>query len=200
MKGQKGFTLIELMVVVVIIGILAAIAIPNFIAMERRAKEASVKGSMHTLELALEDYATGSGGTYPGDISVQGTGESQFSCNLPNATPPNDPYQSGYYTIQSGCTATGLTPIGSAATQKDYKPGAVTAVPSANADFAPPTTPGAAVNCTVGDSLPGGIEYVANVASQATAWAMGGCSDTMLTAVPYNLILSSATQAFILHN
>lgn len=64
---HKGFTLIELMVVVVIIGILAAIAIPNFISMQRRAKEASVKNNMHTLQLAAEDFATLSEGVYAAD-------------------------------------------------------------------------------------------------------------------------------------
>ncbi|MBU1202600.1 prepilin-type N-terminal cleavage/methylation domain-containing protein [Patescibacteria group bacterium] len=65
MFNRKGFTLIELMIVVVILGLLAAIAIPNFISMQNRAMEAKTKGVCHTVQLAVEDYVVRNDGRYP---------------------------------------------------------------------------------------------------------------------------------------
>jgi prepilin-type N-terminal cleavage/methylation domain-containing protein len=64
MDRRAGFTLIELMIVVAIMGILVTIAIPNFVRMISRAKEAKVKNAAHMLQLAAEDYAVRHDGIY----------------------------------------------------------------------------------------------------------------------------------------
>ncbi len=67
LRGAQGFTLIELCVVLVVIGILASIAIPNYMLMTTRAKESKVKENCHCLQLAVELYATGNNGIYSND-------------------------------------------------------------------------------------------------------------------------------------
>jgi len=92
MLNRRGFTLIELMIVVVIIGILAAIAIPNFLSMQDRAKEASVRANMHTIQVAFEDFNVLTNGTYPiAAASVTPAGDTLTDL-LPGAVMPDNPF------------------------------------------------------------------------------------------------------------
>ena len=67
---NKGFTLIELLIVVAIIAILAAIAIPNFLAAQVRAKVSRVKGEFHSIAIGIESYYVDENTYLPSDGSA----------------------------------------------------------------------------------------------------------------------------------
>jgi prepilin-type N-terminal cleavage/methylation domain-containing protein len=68
MRKSKGFTLVEIMIVVAIIALLAAITIPNLLKPQQTARNSAAKGELRTLATAIENYAIDNNAVYPTDL------------------------------------------------------------------------------------------------------------------------------------
>jgi len=70
MRRTKGFTLIELMIVVAIIGILAAIGIPRFANLLEKSREGATKGNLNAIRSAISIYYSEKEGIWPQDFTT----------------------------------------------------------------------------------------------------------------------------------
>lgn len=68
LRSRRGFTLVELLIVILIIGVLAVIALPNFVRTRERAYVAALKSDLRNLATAEEDYFS-TANTYSTDIT-----------------------------------------------------------------------------------------------------------------------------------
>ena len=105
---REGFTLIELMIVVAIIGVLAAIAIPKFAEMVRKSNEGSTKGNLGSLRSALSIYYSDMEGNFPNDDLASLLVNGKYLTAIPTAKAPGYHAESsrvcdGMYIAAGGC-------------------------------------------------------------------------------------------------
>jgi prepilin-type N-terminal cleavage/methylation domain len=82
--GRKGFTLVEIMIVVAIIALLAAIAIPNLLRARLNANEAAAQSTLKSISTAIESFRAGqTTPSYPANDSGDGV-----LTDVSDATPP----------------------------------------------------------------------------------------------------------------
>jgi prepilin-type N-terminal cleavage/methylation domain-containing protein len=85
-ENRRGFTLVELMVVIGIIAMLASIAVPSYHNVRRKAREAEIAKNLSTINLALQQFATDNNGKYPYRVTVYDALGNNFIANTDSTT------------------------------------------------------------------------------------------------------------------
>jgi len=85
---KKGFTIIELLIVIAVIAILVGIALPRFRGMQEEGKIAQAKGELRTLQTAVESYYIHNANVYPSALSSL----TSATPNIIGAALPTDPF------------------------------------------------------------------------------------------------------------
>jgi type IV pilus assembly protein PilA len=112
MKDDKGFTLIELMVVVLIIAILIAIAIPTFLGLRKRAQDRAAQSDLRNALTAAKAYYTDDDTYDPAGAAVFNAAEGALV--EPSLTWNNGPTVQGAVTVKAVTATTVLLTTGSA--------------------------------------------------------------------------------------
>ncbi len=84
-KNQSGFTLIEMLIVIIILGILAMVIIPQISVSTGDAKVSTIRTNLSTVRNAIELYYHQHDQTYPGAVKTDGTGTATVAGDLPAA-------------------------------------------------------------------------------------------------------------------
>jgi prepilin-type N-terminal cleavage/methylation domain-containing protein len=105
MRKNKGFTLVELVVVVMILGILAAVAAPKLLGTSKRATDNGAKQTLAVVRDAIERYAAEHGGTLPGADGNQATLKTDLVEYLRGAFPKCAAYGDNANVKMTGGTA-----------------------------------------------------------------------------------------------
>ncbi len=112
MKNRKGFTLIELMIVIAIIGILAAMAIPNFKKARWSARQKSCYSNIRVLQGAIEMYNMDNNTMMSSSLSLEGLKNGNYIKKVEDFQGNNTPETTCSYSISGDITSEGQVVCG----------------------------------------------------------------------------------------